>query len=343
MKAPQVAQITQVDESKDAPSLTPLKNLVKEDLLKVNALILKAIENSVDLIPLVAQNLMSSGGKRLRPMLTLAAAKLCGYHTGERAIPLAASIEFIHAATLLHDDVIDDSTLRRGQPTANATWGNQGSVLVGDFLFVKAFQLMLRDKSSRVLDLLSQASANIVEGELLQLTTQGDLETTQEQHLDVVLRKTSPLFEAAMGVGALVAESSEETTQKLMSFGRFLGVCFQLVDDVLDYSFSSTLTGKSQGDDFRDAKVTLPVILAYSAGNQEEKAFWTRTFVDQNQKEGDLPQALAYLHKNNALDDTLQVAKNYAIQAQRCLASFPSCEVKMALEETIAFCLDRTS
>lgn len=345
MNAPQAAPQTPhfTPLSGGAPSLSPLKNLVQADLEKVNTLILKTAESSVGLIPLVAQNLMAAGGKRLRPMLTLATAKLCGYKAGERAIPLAASIEFIHAATLLHDDVIDESTLRRGQPTANATWGNQASVLVGDFLFVKAFQLMLQDKSPRVLDLLSQASAQIVEGELLQLTTQGDLETTQEQHMEVVLRKTAPLFEAAMGVGALVADSDEATVETLMAFGRSLGVCFQLVDDVLDYNFSSLQTGKSQGDDFRDAKVTLPVVLAYCAGGHEEKAFWSRTFVEKDQKEGDLKQAQAYLHKHRALEQTLDVARQYATQAEKALAPFATCPIKAALLDTIGFCLGRTS
>lgn len=340
MKMPQAA-INSTNQK--AASLLPLQRLVQDDLSAVNELILQTVQNSISLIPLVAHNLMAAGGKRLRPMLTLASAKLCQAKEQERAISLAASIEFIHAATLLHDDVIDDSALRRGQPTAKATWGNQASILVGDFLFVKAFQLMLQEGSARVLDLLSQASARIVEGEILQLTTQGDLETTAEQHLEVISRKTAPLFEAAMGVGALVADSPEERVQNLMTFGRSLGTCFQLVDDVLDYSFTSQTTGKTRGDDFRDSKVTLPIILAYSEGSPQEKAFWTRTFVDKNQEEGDLQQALAYLQKYQTLDRTLETAKNYAQQAQKCLQDFPDCEERAAFESTIAFCLKRTS
>ncbi len=323
-------------------SLEPLKSLVEKELLEVNDLISKTVESSVDLIPLAARNLMSAGGKRLRPMLTLAAAKLCGYREGPRVIPLAASIEFIHAATLLHDDVIDDSALRRGIPTAKATWGNQASILVGDFLFVKAFQLMLQDGSPKILDLLASASGRIVEGEILQLTTQGDLETTQEKHLDVVIRKTSPLFEAAMGVGALVAESPPSHVEKLMSYGRFLGVCFQLVDDILDYSSLSATTGKNQGDDFRDAKVTLPVVIAYRAGTLEEKAFWTRTFVDQQQKEGDFQQALAYLHKHNALSQTLEIAQSYSVSARKCLDDFSEAPEYPVFKEILQFCLDRS-
>lgn len=341
MEMPQTACPSD-DLNKEPNTLASLKALVGNELCEVNTLILKSVQSSISLIPLMTQNLMTAGGKRLRPMLTLASAKLCEARQVERAIPLAASIEFIHAATLLHDDVIDGSSLRRGKPTAKATWGNQASILVGDFLFVKAFQLMLQDGSPRILDLLSKASARIVEGEMLQLTTQGDLETNQEQHLDVVLHKTAPLFEAAMGVGALVAESSENTVKNLMSFGRYLGACFQLVDDVLDYNFSSQTTGKARGDDFRDTKVTLPIILAYSDGTAQEKAFWTRTFVEKDQKESDLQQAFAYLNKHKALERTLDVAKEYADQAQQCLTSFPASQPRIAFEEAIAFCLNRS-
>lgn len=342
MEMPQTACPSD-DLDKERNTLNSLKVLVKSELSEVNSLILKSVESSISLIPLMTRNLMAAGGKRLRPMLTLASAKLCQARQVERAIPLAASIEFIHAATLLHDDVIDDSPLRRGKPTAKATWGNQASILVGDFLFVKAFQLMLQDGSPRILDLLSKASARIVEGEMLQLTTQGDLETSQEQHLEVVLHKTAPLFEAAMGVGALVAESPDDDVEKLMSFGRDLGACFQLVDDVLDYSFSSQTTGKARGDDFRDTKVTLPIILAYCDGTPQEKAFWTRTFVDKDQKESDLQQAFAYLNKHKALERTLDVAKGYADQALQCLADFPASAPRTAFEQTISFCLNRSS
>jgi len=267
------------------PTFDVLTAIVAEDMALVNQLILKRMESPVALIPQLAGHVISAGGKRLRPMLTLASAKLCGYH-GERHIMLATCIEFIHTATLLHDDVVDDSKLRRGLETANSVWGNQASVLVGDFLFSRSFELMVEDGSVKVMGILSSASARLAEGEVMQLLTANDTETGESAYLDVIKAKTAKLFAASCRLGAIVADRPSVEEEGLEAFGMNLGVAFQLIDDVLDYSAKQATLGKTVGDDFHEGKITLPVILAFRRGDDEERHFWRRTLgkLEQNDK-----------------------------------------------------------
>lgn len=322
------------------PSFDALRALVADDMAKVNETIIREMHSPVALIPQLAGHIVASGGKRLRPMLTLAAAGLVGYE-GARHIDLAACVEFIHTATLLHDDVVDESNLRRGKDTANAVWGNQASVLVGDFLFSRAFQLMVADGSLKVLKILCDASAVIAEGEVHQLVTTNDIETTEAAYLHVIESKTAVLFAAASQIGAVVAERPESEEKALEAFGRNLGVAFQLVDDVLDYSAEQEALGKTVGDDFREGKMTLPVILAYAAGDAEERAFWSRVIGDMDQNEADLAHAQALMEKHGTLAKTLNRARDYAEAAHRDLDLFAPTAHRRAMEEVIDFCVDR--
>ena len=324
-----------------APSVDTLKNLVAEDMAKVNKTIVEQMHSPIALIPQLAGHIVASGGKRLRPMLTLAAAGLVGYE-GERHISLAACVEFIHTATLLHDDVVDESELRRGNETANAVWGNQASVLVGDFLFSRAFQLMVADGSLKVLEILSTASAIIAEGEVHQLVTTNDVETSEEAYLEVISSKTAQLFAAAAQIGAVVAERPEAEEQALESFGRNLGVAFQLIDDVLDYSAEQEQFGKTVGDDFREGKVTLPVILAYQRGNEEQKAFWQRTINELEQQDGDLAEAQKLMAEHHSFKHTFARAREYAEMARDTLEIFAPTPHRAALEELVDFCVERS-
>jgi len=267
------------------PSLDPLSQLLGSELDRVNQLIVERMQSPVELIPQLAGHLVASGGKRLRPMLTLGCARLCGY-SGSRHIALAAAVEFIHTATLLHDDVVDASDLRRGRDTANAVWGNKPAILVGDFLFSRSFELMVADGSLRILEILSRTSSVIAEGEVLQLMTQNDLQTTEDSYLEVVQAKTAELFAAASRIGAVMAERPREEEEALDRFGRNLGIAFQLVDDMLDFSARQTELGKCIGDDFRDGKVTLPILVAYGRGDQEERAFWRRALEEMDRTPG---------------------------------------------------------
>jgi octaprenyl-diphosphate synthase len=307
---------------------------------RVNTLILERMRSPVALIPQLAGHIIAAGGKRLRPMLTLATARLCGYR-GDRHIALAAAVEFIHTATLLHDDVVDDSNLRRGLATANAVWGNKASVLVGDFLFSRAFELMVEDGALPVLSILSSASAVIAEGEVLQLVTSNDVATTEAAYLEVINAKTAQLFAAASRIGAVVAGRSEAEEQALESFGRNLGIAFQLIDDMLDYSAQQSELGKSVGDDFRDGKITLPVVLALRAGDEREREFWRRTLEDSEQREGDLEHAIELMRRHGTLGATLERAREYSGTARRALATFRDSPVRQALDEVIEFCLER--
>jgi octaprenyl-diphosphate synthase len=266
----------QAETTKPQPTLDRLSILLKSDLERVNALILDRMQSPVALIPQLAGHIIAAGGKRLRPMLTLATARMCGY-CGERHMALAAAVEFIHTATLLHDDVVDASDLRRGLATANAVWGNKSSVLVGDFLFSRAFQLMVEDGSLKVLDILSRASAIIAEGEVLQLVTSNDISTSEEDYLRVVDAKTAQLFAAASSIGAILTNRLAAEEEALDRFGRNLGIAFQLVDDMLDYSAQEAELGKTIGDDFRDGKITLPVVLALRNADEQERHLWRRT------------------------------------------------------------------
>ncbi len=287
------------------PSLAALSALVADDLTQVNALIVQRMHSPVALIPQLAGHIVAAGGKRLRPLLTLATSRLCGY-AGRRHVALAACVEFIHTATLLHDDVVDDSGLRRGRETANALWGNKPSVLVGDFLFSRAFQLMVEDGSLEVLAILSNASAVIAEGEVMQLVTANDTETSEYAYLEVIKAKTAILFAAACRLGAVVAGRPKVEEDALESYGLNLGIAFQLVDDVLDYSARESMLGKRLGDDFRDGKITLPVVLAFLRGEEEERRFWRRTLEQMEQREGDFERAVALMDKHGSLRDAVE-------------------------------------
>lgn len=333
------------EQQKKPATLDALTQLLRPDLDLVNLLIVERMQSPVALIPQLAGHIVAAGGKRLRPMLTLAAARLCGYEAAPnerpRHVALAASVEFIHTATLLHDDVVDSSDLRRGLATANAVWGNKASVLVGDFLFSRAFQLMVEDGSLRVLEILSRASAVIAEGEVLQLVTSNDTTTTEADYLEVISAKTAQLFAAAAQIGAVVCDRPAREEQALERFGRNLGIAFQLVDDVLDYSARQAELGKSIGDDFRDGKITLPIVLAFHRGNEEERAFWRRTLEEGEQREGDLETALKLLSDRGALRDSMARAAEYAETARAELAIFPDRVEKRALDEVIDFCIER--
>lgn len=327
-------------ERQKKPNLDKLQALVADDLKLVNEVIVQRMESPVALIPQLAGHIVASGGKRLRPILTLAAARMCGYE-GTRHIPLAACVEFIHTATLLHDDVVDESELRRGQASANAVWGNQASVLVGDFLFSRAFQVMVADGSLKVLKILSDASAVIAEGEVLQLMTTGDTATGEANYLEVITAKTAELFAAACRIGAVVADRPKAEEDALLSYGTNLGIAFQLIDDVLDYSAKQADLGKTVGDDFREGKVSLPAILAFNRGDEDERAFWRRTLEDLDQTDDDLKQAIALMNKHDALSDTVDRARHYGAVARDALGIFPDNPQKQAFLELIDFCIER--
>jgi len=315
-------------------------DLVADDMNGVNAVILERMQSKVALIPELAGHLIAGGGKRMRPMLTLACARLLGY-TGTRHHKLAAAVEFIHTATLLHDDVVDGSGLRRGKRTANLIWGNPATVLVGDFLFSRAFELMVEDGSLKVLKILSQASSVIAEGEVEQLTAQRRIDTDEEQYLAIVTAKTAALFAAACRVAPVIAESGEEAEMALESYGRHLGIAFQLVDDVIDYASQSSVMGKGVGDDFRDGKVTLPLILAYARGNDEERAFWRSAMAGERAGNDDLARAIELLGSSGALADTIERARHYGRRAIDALGPFPAGKARSALVEAVEFAIAR--
>jgi octaprenyl-diphosphate synthase len=328
-------------EAKRPASLERLTGLIKPDLECVNALILERMQSPVALIPQLAGHIIAAGGKRLRPMLTLATSRMCGYR-GDRHVVLAAAVEFIHTATLLHDDVVDASDLRRGLATANAVWGNKPSVLVGDFLFSRAFQLMVEDGSLKILEILSRASAVIAEGEVLQLVTSNDVTTTEEDYLRVIDAKTAELFAAASRIGGILGERGDSEERALEAYGRNLGVAFQLVDDVLDYSAREAELGKSIGDDFREGKITLPVVLALRAADERERQFWRRTLEQLEQHDGDLERAIELMLRHGTIAQTRARAALYAADARRALAQFRSGPEQAALDELIDFCLERS-
>jgi octaprenyl-diphosphate synthase len=323
------------------PSLDPLSRLLKTDLERVNRLIVQHMHSPVGLIPQLAGHIVAGGGKRLRPMLTLGCARLCGYR-GERHVALAAAVEFIHTATLLHDDVVDASDLRRGRDTANALWGNKPAILVGDFLFSRAFQLMVADGSLRILEILSGASAIIAEGEVMQLMTTSDTTTTEAAYLSVIQAKTAELFAAATRIGAVLAERPPAEEEALDCFGRNLGTAFQLVDDMLDFSAQQAELGKSVGDDFRDGKITLPILVALARGDAEERAFWRRTLEDMDQQPGDLERATLLVERRGALTETLSRARSYATAAIEALSLFRDGPERRALTDAAAFAGDRS-
>lgn len=339
-----MAVIVNLDEKREEPrkpTLDRLFELTKTDIGAVNTVIMEQMQSPVLLIPQLAGHIIAAGGKRLRPMLTLSSARLCGYE-GDRHLNLAACVEFIHTATLLHDDVVDDSDLRRGSATANTVWGNQSSVLVGDFLFARAFELMVEDGSLEVLRILSHASSVIAEGEVHQLVTANDTDTAESDYLEVIQAKTAKLFAAATEIGPVIADRPKEECEALESFGHNIGMAFQLVDDVLDYSARQATLGKTVGDDFREGKITLPVVLAFRAADAEAKAFWRRTLEDMEQKKGDLKRATQLLESTGAIQATLDRARDYGARARAALDMFPESDHKSALIEAVDFAVHRS-
>jgi octaprenyl-diphosphate synthase len=323
-----------------APSLDAMMQLVAADLNHVNSVILARMQSDVVLIPELAGHLIAGGGKRMRPMLTLASAKLLDY-AGARHHKLAAAVEFIHTATLLHDDVVDGSGLRRGRRTANIIWGNPASVLVGDFLFSRSFELMVEDGSLKVLRILSHASAVIAEGEVDQLTAQRRVETSEDDYLEIISAKTAALFAAACRIGAVVAERDESIEEALDSYGRNLGIAFQLIDDAIDYASDAATMGKGVGDDFRDGKVTLPVILAFARGTAQERQFWRDAMEGRRNSDEDLAEATRLLRACGAIDDTVERARHYGQWAIDALGPFAAGKAKSALVEAVEFAISR--
>ena len=321
-------------------SIEPLVRLVAPDMDRVNEAILARAQSHVELIPELAGHLINSGGKRIRPMLTLAAARMCGYGGGDH-LKLATAVEFMHTATLLHDDVVDESDLRRGKQAARVIWGNQASVLVGDYLLGQAFKMMVETGSLEALRILASAAAVIAEGEVLQLSVSQDTSTTEDAYMQVIGAKTAALFSAAAEVGAVIASRPREEQAALESYGRNLGIAFQLIDDALDYSGSTEKLGKGVGDDFRERKITLPVVLSYRRGAKEERSFWKRTLEDGNQTDDDLAYARKLMERHGALADTVERANHYGDIARDALAIFPDSEWKEALLEAVDFCVAR--
>ena len=322
------------------PSLDPIMALVAGDMAQVNQVILDRMQSEIPLIPMLAGHLIAGGGKRMRPMLTLACARLLDY-PGTRHQKLAASVEFIHTATLLHDDVVDGSDLRRGKRTANIIWGNPASVLVGDFLFSRSFELMVEDGSLKVLKILSHASAVIAEGEVNQLTAQRQVGLGEERYLNIISSKTAALFAAACRIAAVVAERDEATEEALDAYGRNLGIAFQLVDDAIDYASDAVTMGKGVGDDFRDGKMTLPVILAYARGSEGDRAFWKDAIEGRRVSDADLAQATQLLRDTNAIDDTIERARHFGQRAVDALGPFARGTAKSALVEAVEFAISR--
>ncbi len=331
-----------------ADALAELSARLADDLAECNRTIVERMQSPVPLIPRLAAHIVAAGGKRIRPLLTLASARMCGYpekadHPGKRHVQLAACVEFIHTASLLHDDVVDDSALRRGLASANAVFGNQASVLVGDFLFARAFQMMVADGSLRVLAILSEAAATIAEGEVLQLATQNDLATSESRYLEVIHGKTAALFAASCRIGPVLAARPEDEEEALATYGRNLGMAFQLADDALDYSADQAALGKAVGDDFREGKVTLPVLLAFAAGDEAERGFWCRVIEEREQDSNDLAKALSLLERHQAIAATIGRAAEFARAAQEALASFPPSPWRSSLAAVADFAVNRRS
>lgn len=326
--------------SRPPASLDPMVAVTAHDMNCVNAVILDRMQSDIPLIPKLAGHLIAGGGKRMRPMLTLASASLLGYG-GTRHHRLAAAVEFIHTATLLHDDVVDGSDLRRGKRTANIIWGNPASVLVGDFLFSRSFELMVEDGSLKVLKILSNASAVIAEGEVNQLTAIRRLDLSEERYLEIIGAKTAALFAAACRIAAVVAERPESEEAALDSYGRNLGIAFQLVDDAIDYVSDAGTMGKDAGDDFREGKMTLPVILAYARGDADARDFWLRAIREGENGDAMLAEAVQRMRDTRAVDDTMARARHYGQRAIDAIGPFSSGAAKDAMIEAVEFAVAR--
>ena len=319
--------------------ITQIQEIVCEDLSKVNNIIIKNIGNEVPMISELSKHILASGGKRIRPIITLLTSKLCNYK-GKNHLSLAACIEFIHTATLLHDDVIDESKLRRGVATANDIFGNKTSVLVGDFLFSRSFELMVANGSKTILEVLSAASSTIAKGEVLQLTTINDCSTSEETYMNIINSKTASLFGAASEISAILSKKNKNIQNALLTYGQKLGIAFQLTDDALDYVGSESL-GKEIGDDFKEGKITLPIIICLRNANKEEILFWNKTIEDLEQTDQDLNKALSLIKKYQAIEKTLALANQYCSEAINALDIFPHSETKLALESLAKLAVNR--
>ena len=327
-------------ETRSEPaSIQNLVDLTAGGMEAVNQLILSKAGSNVELIPEIARHLISSGGKRLRPMLTLAMADMFGY-AGEGHVGLAASVEFMHTATLLHDDVVDESDLRRGKPAAKAIWGNSASILVGDFLFARAFNLLVETRSLDILDKLATASTTIAEGEVRQLAAMNARDLPTEEYLAIVEAKTGALFEAAAESGAMSA-GGDKFANAFATYGKNLGLAFQIIDDVLDYGGTTSVIGKSVGDDFRECKITLPVIIAKRRGSDEDRAFWDRAMDPDTQEDADLAHAVHLIRATGAAEATVQEAEAYAGMAKGALRQLPDSPYRDALIDLADFCVSR--
>jgi octaprenyl-diphosphate synthase len=332
------AEIVQLPQN--GPSLEPMMALTAPGMNAVNAVILDRMQSEIPLIPRLAGHLISGGGKRLRPMLTLAGAELVGYQ-GVRHHLLAAAVEFIHTATLLHDDVVDGSELRRGKSTAHIIFGNPATVLVGDFLFSRAFELMTEDGSLKVLKILSNASAVIAEGEVSQLSAQRQINTSEERYLHIIQAKTAALFSAACQISAVLGECDPEKEKALEDYGRNLGIAFQLADDAIDYDSKATQMGKEPGDDFRDGKVTLPVILAYARGSETERVFWKDAILGHRVTSEDLRMAQKLISNHGAFEDTRERARHFSQRAIDAISIFPQSKARSAMTDAAMFAVAR--
>ncbi|MCX8252378.1 Octaprenyl diphosphate synthase [Beijerinckiaceae bacterium RH AL1] len=329
-------------EEKTADSgIRALTDLVADGMSRVDETILSRAASHVSMIPDVARHLIASGGKRLRPMLTLATASMCGYE-GAGHVKLAAAVEFMHTATLLHDDVVDESDMRRGKLAARMLWGNEASVLVGDFLLGQAFKMMVEVGSLACLDVLSSAAVVIAEGEVMQLSAAKDTQTSEADYLAVISAKTAALFGAACEVGAILGDRAEAEAEACRNYGLNLGIAFQLIDDALDYGGTAATLGKNVGDDFREGKITLPVVLAFRRGSEPEKAFWRRALEEGARDDDDLATAIAALRRHGALQETVARARDYGAKACQALDVFPDSRWKRALIDVVEFCIDRT-
>ncbi|MBO0664132.1 polyprenyl synthetase family protein [Jiella sp. MQZ9-1] len=335
-----VSLASQAARRQPQESIDPILSLSARDMARVNELILAMAGSNVELIPEIARHLISSGGKRLRPMLTIASALAHGYD-GDHHVKLAASVEFMHTATLLHDDVVDESDMRRGKRTARTIWGNQASVLVGDFLLGQAFKMMVEVGSLDALAILSAASAVIAEGEVWQLAAAKTMTTTEADYIAVIDAKTAALFSAATEVGPVIAGKGEAERQAMRGYGRSLGLAFQLVDDVLDYGGSAAALGKNTGDDFREGKITLPVIVSYERGDAEEKAFWQRAMEDGENDDAALAHAKELMQRHDALEETIARARSFGEDAYRAAASLPISPAREAMLGVVDFCIER--
>jgi octaprenyl-diphosphate synthase len=318
-----------------------LTALLAEDLAAVDAIIHDYMTSPVGVIPNLAAHLIDAGGKRIRPLITLAAARLLG-GGGDGPRKLAAAVEFIHSATLLHDDVVDISSMRRGKKAANVVWGNSASVLVGDFLFARSFNLMVETGDIQVLDILARAASVIAEGEVMQLAAAKNTATTEDEYLAVIRGKTAALFAAACEVGPIIASRPKAEQAACRSYGANLGIAFQLIDDALDYGGTAAKLGKKTGDDFREGKITLPVVLSFRRGNDEERTFWKRALEQSDVTDADLEHAIALMRKHRAIEDTIERARHYGAMARDALALFPESAVKSALIEAVDFCISRS-